>query len=101
MTGSADSKRNYIDSAPGLPTAKFVVDFWIKANEAWEYHEGYYPDDWDGYATYHNEAAGELCEMIALNPIEWSDAVAVEMERAGKPAAEYIKKMIDGYRPNQ
>lgn len=96
-----NSERNYIDSAPGLPTIKFVVDFWITANEAWDYQADYYPDDWDGYATYHNEAAGELCEMIAVNPIEWSDAVAVEMERAGKPAAEYIKKMIDGYRPNQ
>ena len=80
--------RNYIDSAPGLPTTKFVVDFWIAANEAWDYQEDYYPDDWDGYATYHNEAAGELCEMIAMNPIDWSDAVGNGGEAVSIPEGD-------------
>jgi hypothetical protein len=84
-----------------LPTAKFVVDFWITAKEAWEYQQDYYPDDWDGYASFNNKAAGELCEIIAMNPLEWSDAVAAEMPRKDKGWAEYVQDMIDGYRPNQ
>jgi hypothetical protein len=79
------------------PTVAYVVDFWVKATDAWEYHGGYYPEWNDGYATYYNEAAGELSELIGDNPLHWAKAVLVEWKKLNPEGAQYIGGMIHDY----